>query len=81
VTNDKWARSSVCAASFHTSAEKTTVYIQNRRHIIGHLSFVTRHSLGSARPKSPLNYLMMFKYAFATIFGALTTATKIELPK
>jgi hypothetical protein len=47
-------RSSLCAASFHTSAEKTTEYIQNRRHIIGHWSFVISHfSLHRSLTPSP----------------------------
>ena len=36
--------------------------------------------LGPSRP-SPLNYLMVFKYAFTTIFGALTAVIKIECRK
>ena len=46
-------RSSLCATSFHTSAEKTTVYIQNRRHIIGHLSLVI-FLCTAASPLAPL---------------------------
>ena len=56
---------------------------------------ILRPGLGSARPKShfahrtshiahrpsPLNYLMVFKYAFTTIFGALTAVIKIECRK
>ena len=49
-----------------------------------HLLFVTSHSslvtshLSLVISHSPLNYLIVFQYAFTTIFGALTAATKLN---